>query len=49
MAADVQEDEFGSTPQSDTPERQELPKIFQNAGTISSLFYNLFCSKYSFS
>ena len=49
MAADIQEDEFGSTPQSDTPERQELPKSFQNAGTVSSLFCNLSCTKYSFS
>ena len=49
MAVDVQEDKFAPKPQSDTPERQELPKSFQNAGTISSLFYNFFCSKYSFS
>ena len=49
MAVDVQEDKFAPTPQSDTPERQELPKSFQNAGAVSSLFCNLYCTKYSFS
>lgn len=42
MAVDVQEDEFGSTPQSDTPERQELPKSFQNAGYRSAISSPLF-------